>query len=274
MQMSKRFVFDPTAFLMHTFLCALLLGLSTVVMADGDGIAAARYADPVTRYGHFAPGRPHEYARVEANMSSGARLSYALPDTEVFEDVRPRLVRLAANESVHLLTIVSHRDQGAALALLGVENNQLKVVARSIAIGTPMRWLNPVATADLDGDGIAEVAAVITPHLSGTLKIFRRSGDKLQEIAALGGFSNHVYGSSDLAMSLLFAEGGRKSLLIPDQSRTVLRVIEFVAGSLRETGRCVLAARATGEIVDLGGGEVEIAQGEGKQRLKIANCQP
>lgn len=274
MLMANQFAHDPAIFLLRIFVGILLLGLSAVVMADSDRIAAAQYADPVTRYGHFAPGRPHEYARIEARMASGATRVHVLPDTEVFEDVRPRLVRLAANEPVRLLTVVSHRDLGAALVLLGVENNQLKVVARSKAIGTPMRWLNPVATADLDGDGVAEVAAVITPHISGTLKIFRRSGDKLQEIAALGGFSNHVYGSSDLALSILFAEGGRKHLLIPDQSRTVLRVVEFTDGRLRETGRCTLAAPVTGAIVDLGSGEVEITQGDGKQRLKFANCHP
>ncbi|MCF8200173.1 MAG: hypothetical protein K9J42_15505 [Sulfuritalea sp.] len=272
--MAKVFARDSAAFLLRTFLCSLLVAFPVAVIADGDGITSAHYADPVSRYGHFAPGRPHEYARVEAKLRSGARLWHQLPDSEVFEDVRPRLVYLARNEPAQLLTIVSHRNQGAALVLLGVENNQLKIVARSDPIGTPMRWLNPVATADLDGDGVAEFAAIITPHISGTLKIFRRSGDKLREIAALDGFSNHVYGSSELGLSILFSDSGRQRLLIPDQSRTVLRIIEFVAGSLRETGRCILAARITGAIVDLGGGEVEITQGAGRQRLTLTNCHP
>lgn len=274
MSITKLFAHDFAATLSRTFLCSLLVAFSAVVMADGDGITAARYADPVSRYGHFAPGRPHEYARLEADIRSGARLWHQLPDSEVFEDVRPRLVRLARNEPVQLLTIVSHRDQGAALVLLGVQNNQLKIVARSDPIGTPMRWLNPVAAADLDGDDVAEVAAVITPHINGTLKVFRRSGDKLIEVTALGGFSNHVYGSSELGLSMLVSDGGRKRLLIPDQSRAVLRIIEFVKGSLHETGRCILAARITGAIADLGGGEIEIAQGDGRQRLKLASCHP
>ena len=38
-----------------------------------------------------------------------------------------------------------------------------------------MRWLNPVGVPDLDGEERAEIAAVITPHIGGTLKVYRRT---------------------------------------------------------------------------------------------------
>ncbi|MCF8149170.1 MAG: hypothetical protein K9J80_00345 [Sulfuritalea sp.] len=253
---------------------AFAIGIPAAWAAASDEIVAARFVDPVARYGHFAAGPAHEYARIEARTGSGARLVHVLPETEVFEDVEPRLVRLAGDQPQRLLAVVSHVRRGAALMLLGIENKQLVVIARSAAIGTPMRWLNPVATADLDNDGIAEIAAVITPHINGILKIYRQSGAKLVEIAALGGFSNHVYGSAELGLAMLWEEGGRKRLLIPDQSRMVLRVVEFAAGRLRETGRCVLAAPATGAITDLGEGTIEITHGAGTQRLRPANCRP
>ena len=95
-----------------------------------------------------------------------------------------------------------------------------------------MRWLNPVAVADLDGDGAAEIAAVITPHIGGTLKIYHRAGDRLEEIAALGDFSNHVYGSAELGLSALLADRNGIRLLVPNGNRTMLRVIEFKSGRL------------------------------------------
>ncbi len=240
--------------------------------ADADSIVAAAYADPVTRYGHFAAGRPHEYARIEARTAAGEKLALALPETEVFEDVAPRLVRLSAGEPAQLLAVISHRDRGAALALLGLDKGRLRVVARSNPIGTPMRWLNPVAVADLDGDGVVEIAAVITPHLGGTLKIYRRAGADLQEISALGDFSNHAYGSAELGLSALFADRNGTRLLVPNGNRTMLRVIEFKVGRLRETGRCPLTEPISGPIVVLADGEVEIRQAGGTRRLRPAAC--
>lgn len=242
--------------------------------ADAEHIVAAAYADPVERYGHFAPGRPHEYARVEVRTATSAKRVLALPETEVFEDVAPRLVQLAAGEPVQLLAVISHRDRGAALALLGLDKGRLTVVARSNPIGTPMRWLNPVAVADLDGDGVAEIAAVITPHIGGALKIYHRIGDRLQEIAALADFSNHVYGSAELGLSTHFSGTGGVRLLVPNGNRTMLRIIEFKDGRLRETGRCSLTEPTSGPIALLADGEVEIRQRNGTQRLRPAVCPP
>lgn len=252
----------------------LLASLPVAHAIDTDVIVAARYADQVQRYGHFAAGPPHEYGRIEANTAAGARLTYALPEAEVFEDVAPRLVRFSTEEPVRLLAVISHRNHGSALALLGIENGRMAVLARSKPIGIPMRWLNPVAVVDLDGDGRAEIAAVITPHIGGTLKIYRRSANRLEEVAALAGFSNHAYGSPELGLAMSFTAGGRTRLLVPDATRTILRIIAFDGGSLRETGRCALAAPLSGPLVALANGEVEATQQGGKQRLRLADCQP
>ena len=144
--------------------------------AGAETITAARYATPVERYGHFALGRPHEYGRLLATTSTGRTLAMVLPADEVFEDLVPRRVRLAPDEPEELLAIVSRRDAGSRLVLIGMNAAGLTISAQSRAIGTPMRWLNPVGVADLDGDGHAEIAAVITPHIGGTLKVYRRRG--------------------------------------------------------------------------------------------------
>ena len=41
--------------------------------AGAETITDARYAAPVDRYGHFALGRPHEYARQTATTSTGRK---------------------------------------------------------------------------------------------------------------------------------------------------------------------------------------------------------
>jgi hypothetical protein len=90
----------------------------------------------------------------------------------------------------------------------------------------------------------------------------------------MGGFSNHVYGSPALALSMSFAADGRTRLLVPDATRTILRIIAFDGGSLRETGRCALTAPIIGPLVAVATGEVEAVQQGGGQRIKLSRCPP
>jgi len=254
-----------------------LLAFAAIFALIGPAVGAetitdARYAVPVERYGHFAVGRPHEYARLAVSTDSGRKLTLQLPEDEVFEDLAPRLVRLAADEPEDILAIVSRRDSGARLVLIRLSADGLAISAQSPAIGTPMRWLNPVGVADLDGDGRAEIAAVITPHLGGTLKIYRRRGGAFIEIAALAGFSNHVYGTPELALSVPVSIAGGMRLLVPDAARLHLRIIALENGRLVETGRCALSAPVTGAIRLISPGEVSVGVLSGRQVIVLNDC--
>lgn len=230
----------------HQLAAVALLG--AVASVGADTLASAHYAAPVERYGHFALGRPHEYAGLVALTSAGRTLRLTLPEDEVFEDLAPRRVQLTPGAAPEWLTIVSQRLSGARLALVGLLGDRLAITAQSAPIGTSMRWLNPVGVADLDGDGQAEIAAVLTPHIGGTLKVYRRQGQDLVEAAALEGFSNHVYGSAELALSAALRIQGRMQLLVPDAARRTIRAVEFIDGRLRESARWPLPESATGPL--------------------------
>lgn len=221
----------------------LMLATST---GQAEGIVSAAFEEPVERYGHFALGRPHEYARVLARTDGGGTVALELPDDEVFEDLAPRLVRLTEDGPTYLLAVVSARGTGARLALLGLRGNALEITAQSAPIGTPNRWLNPVGVADLDSDGVAEIAAVTTPHIGGVLRVYRRDGERLVEVASLTGFSNHVYRSPELELSRPARIDGRWQLLVPDTSRRSLRVIALEGDRLVENDRCELDTPITG----------------------------
>jgi hypothetical protein len=250
--------------------CALLSIVASGARAES--IVDVRYGDPVERYGHFALGRPHEYSRLTVRSDSGREASFSLPESEVFEDLSPRIVTLAAGEAKQILTIVSRRDSGARLVLFRLSAGRLDIAAQSPAIGTPMRWLNPVGVADLDGDGQAEIAAVITPHIGGTLKIYRRDGKDLVEIAALGGFSNHVYGSVELALSAPAVIAGKTHLLAPDATRRLLRVVRLEKGRLVDVSHCPLTAPITGPIKVLSSTEVSVQLLSGPQVVVLNKC--
>ncbi|HEY9097617.1 MAG TPA: VCBS repeat-containing protein [Thiobacillus sp.] len=237
-----------------------------------EAITDAHYAHPVERYGHFALGKPHEYASLVATTRSGRKLTLQLPHDEVFEDKAPRLVRLAENEAVAILAIVSHRNSGARLVLIRPHGKGLAISAQSPAIGTPNRWLNPVGVADLDGDGHAEIAAVITPHIGGTLKAYREQGKALIEIASLWGFSNHHYGSAELGLSTTVTLSGRQYLLVPDTTRLQLRLITLENEQLVEAGRCALSTPITGAIRSSAPHEVSIVTQAGQQMIALDSC--
>ena len=78
--------------------------------------------------------------------------------------------------------------------------------------------------ADFDGDGVMEVAAVVTPHLRGELTYYKRVGRQLKRFAAKGGFSTHFIGSRILGMSVVLdANGdGRPDIVAPSLDRETL----------------------------------------------------
>lgn len=254
--------------------CAAALALLCLSLsgARAEAIVSARYAEPVTRYGHFALGRPHEYARLVAHTTAGRELAFELPEDEVFEDLAPRLVRRSAGAAPQLLAIVSQRQTGARLMLIGLSAQGLLMSAQSRPIHTRNRWLNPVGVADLDGDGLAEIAAVITPHIGGTLKVYRQDGAELREVAALYGFSNHVYGSPELALSAPLTRAGRTRLLVPGNSRQVLHAMVLEGGKLAELGRCALPEAASGALIIDAAGGVTIGLASGQRVAVVGEC--
>jgi len=266
---SKRAAAQRSA--LRRLLAGALLTLSAAA-AGAETITGAEYAAPVERYGHFALGRPHEYARLTVSTDAGRRHALELPADEVFEDLAPRQLTLAPGEPPALLTIVSQRHSGARLALIGLRDGRLEISAQSPPIGTPMRWLNPVGVADLDGDGQAEIAAVTTPHLGGTLRIYRRTGKQLLEIATLADVSNHIYGSSELGLSTPVSIAGRMQLLVPDSTHRRLRLIALHDGQLVETAHCPLAAPLTGAVRQASATEVSVELLTGPAQIALKDC--
>ncbi len=255
-------------------MATLLLAAVAAPATHAQAIQSAHYEMAVERYGHYAAGRPHEYARLVVNVDNGHSLSFQLAHDEVFEDIAPRVVSLGEGPSARILAVVSRRHDGARLVLFRVQDNTIEISAESAAIGTPMRWLNPVGVADLDGDGRPEIAAVTTPHIGGTLRIYRVEGKKLAEVAALSGFSNHALGSSELGLSTPVDIGRGMRLVVPDTTRRLLRVVALHRDRLVETARCELPTQVSGAIEPVATGEVLVGLGSQKIRVRLDRCRP
>ena len=228
-------------------------------VSPGDkGIAEAWLTGPTKRYPHGIMGDAIEASGIRVVTSDGTTLDVALGPDSVFEDRLARLADVDGDGRDEVIVVHSYLDAGAALAVYEVRDGALRRKAEARAIGRPSRWLNPIGVADFDGDGTPEVAAVITPHIGGILKIYSVEGDALVEEASTNrGFSNHFIGSRELGLSAMAdANGdGVTDILVPSADRGALRIVTFAGGKFAEIASVALPARVNTALVRVRGAE-------------------
>lgn len=161
-------------------------------------IARAWLVVPTDRYAHGVLGDALEAAGLEVVLTDGRRLRRLL-ETDVFEDLLPRVQDLDGDGRDEIILVRSNKRVGARLSVWDIHNGQLRELARGPAIGRGNRWLNPVGAADFDGDGRTEIAYVQTPHIGGILRIVEYRPGKMVEEYRAEGFSNHRIGQTDLS---------------------------------------------------------------------------
>ncbi len=216
------------------------------------GIAEAWLIGPTERYAHGIMGDAIEASGIRVVTAEGVILDLVLGPDSVFEDRLARLADVDGDGRDEVIVVRSYLDAGAALAVYEVRDGALRRKAEAPAIGRPSRWLNPIGVADFDGDGAPEVAAVITPHIGGILKIYAVEGDALvEEASTKRGFSNHFIGSRELGLSAMAdANGdGVTDIFVPSADRGALRIVTFAGGEFAEIASVALPARVNTALV-------------------------
>lgn len=200
-----------------------------VAVAPKGDLKKAWYGAPTGRYGHGVLGDAVEAGALLAQTRSGAVVRLELPASHVFEDLTPRIADLDGDGRNEIITIRSSLTGGAAIAIYGLQAEQLVRKAQSPDIGRSNRWLNIAGIADYLGNGQKVIAWVETPHIGGCLKMAVFDGSDLRPVARpRDGFSNHVIGSRELGLSatMRFAVGRAPTLFLPSADRTRLMVVD------------------------------------------------
>lgn len=215
------------------------------------GIRSAWFADPTRRYDHGVLGDAIEAASLVAMDETKKRHKLALGPDSVFEDRKPRLGDLDGDGQDEIIVVRSYLDRGAALSIVKLTGHGIEVKGETPPIGRAHRWLNPAGIADFDGDGRAEVAIVVTPHIGGILQFWEFRKGRMKRERQLRGFSNHAIGSRVQEMSAVadFDGDGVPDLALPAQDRRSIRIISLAEGAVAELARIPLPAVMVTELI-------------------------
>jgi len=183
----------------------LVAGCASADGADPQ-IASARFAADLDVYPHRIMGEIREKGVLIARDTAGRDYRVDLrdmgPDHNVFEDIAPRVVDADGDGRPDIVVVESSRTEGGQLAIYSIRNNALVKTAATPHIGTRFRWLAPVAIADLDGNGIVDLAYVDRPHLAKTLRVWSWAPGGLTEVSQLQGVTNHRIGEEYISGGL------------------------------------------------------------------------
>lgn len=212
-------------------------------LPDGELIKGQGYVTrliaPTTLYKHGVLGDAIE-AKGFSVRKNGFNMRYLLPDDAVFEDRRARLIwQKGQNNPPSILVIKSYLTKGSALALYDIVNQQIVPIAESEAIGTPNRWMNIIGLADFLGNGNAQIAVVVMPHLLGSLRLYTVEGNRINAIARTDGYTNHIIGERDLDLAKIIYTP-KPVIIIPILNRTEIAFIGFKDEKFVEINRISL----------------------------------
>lgn len=202
--------------------------------ATAETIQSARFDAPTSRYAHGVLGDAIEYGALVLILQSGGTRRFDLPESAVFEDTAPRLVDLDGDNRPEILVVESDQRLGARLAIYDIDGR----VTATPYIGTRFRWLAPLGAADLDADGLVEIAYVDRPHLAKTLRIWRFEDNALTEVASLAGVTNHRIGEENIAGGIRDCAGAPEMILADATWQTLL--------ALRFDGQTIASRRIGG----------------------------
>lgn len=204
-------------------------------LADGEvtraGPFTAYLINPTTRYAHGVLGDAIEAGGFVVERA-GRKLIYRLGEDAVFEDRRVRLLDLDGDGQPEAVIVKSYLQRGAALAVYRIRSDRIVPLAESAAFGVPHRWLNPIGAADFTGSGETMLAAVLTPHLSGSLRLYRLVRGTLSEAARFQGVTNHIVGSRNLDLAAIadIDGDGTPEIVLPTLDRLALAAVGFRGG--------------------------------------------
>ena len=83
-----------------------------------------------------------EAGGLNVKLRNGSKIEFSLPKNQVFEDRTPRLMDLDGDGRNEVITLLSSRSGGAAIAVYGAKAGKMALLDRTPFIGLSNRWRN------------------------------------------------------------------------------------------------------------------------------------
>ena len=235
-----------------------------IAVRRGGDIVEAWYAEPTERYRHGVIGDAVEAGALLARTADGATLRLDLPESEVFEDVTPRLADLDGDGRGEIVTIRASTRAGASVSIYGLEQGELVLRGATPFIGRASRWLNIAAIAPFSRDARPADRLCRDPahwRHAAVDRLSRRRGHGVG--GSLYGFSNHAIGAFELRLSATadFDGDGQVDLALPDQSLRVLRLVRLQDAAWEDIAAIEAPARIETIVLDAGRVLARLADG-------------
>jgi len=194
---------------------------SIVAKKGGKGIVGAMLSCATDRYAHAVLGDAIEAGCLIVIDESDRSFTVELPQSQVFEDLEPRIADMDGDGLNEVLVIRSDDSVGAAMAIYSIKKEELVELVATPPIGTAFRWLAPIGVDDFNNDGQLDIAYIQTPHIGGILKVWSITENGFEQLAELRGFSNHSIGSKRVSTARIidYNDDGVMDIALPDQSR-------------------------------------------------------
>jgi hypothetical protein len=225
---------------MRAAAAALVLAAGCAAADGGAGqVASAAYEVPDDVYPHRIMGTIREKRVLAVRLSDGREIRFDLREgpepTHVFEDIAPRVTDADGDGAPDVVVVESDPDLGAQLAVYALRQGALVKAAATPHIGQRFRWLAPVGVADLNGDGVTDIAYVDRPHLAKTLRVWSWAPGGLTEIAALEGVTNHRIGDEVIWGGIRDCGAGPE-MIVADADFAQILAVRFDGGELAARG--------------------------------------
>lgn len=203
-----------------------------IATAKSGDIRKAWYGRPTDRYAHGVLGDAIEGGSLVVELADGTLKEFVLPESQVFEDITPRIHDLDFDGDNEVVTIRSSQTGGAAIVIYSIVDNALVEVGASPENGQRNRWLNIAGIVEYFERDIPErggdshfkiIVGVRTPHIGGRLfSLFPYDGIYGGQEDLATGISNHIIGSRELGLSAMFGSGNNARLYVPSLERSRL----------------------------------------------------
>ncbi|MEL6525832.1 MAG: hypothetical protein AAFQ07_08995, partial [Chloroflexota bacterium] len=154
----------------------------------------------------------------------------------IYEGLSPMWADVNGDGVQDLITTVSNSQLGSRIRAYVFTDEGVQTVD-GVPIGRGNRWQHQLAWASFAPDGTFELVEVLTPHIGGVVRFYQYTGNTLEIVAELEGYTSHVIGSCNLDMAVAgdFNGDGIPEIVLPSQDRMTIAGIQRT-----ETGAAVV----------------------------------